>query len=156
MKLCISTLLFVFFMCACSNNPKTEENPTTETPAVIATPEFAPIPLEIGGELFNECDFVYYIFYELPFSMSYDRQATIQMAVSWIGKSSDIPTSGCKSLGRMIFQKQGAVIIEAEIYVSEDCSHYKWIKDGQVLYASQMSPAGKNHYMGIINKYSKQ
>ena len=155
MKSILSSLLLVAILSACNSTPKVEKEPPPASPPATTTSSLPPITEEVMDELLNECDFVDYIFYELPFSMSYDQKSTIQTALGWVTRSAEIPSTGCKGLGRMIFQKQGVVIIEAEIYVSEACAHYKWIKDGKTMYASAMSPAGKQHYMGNINQFKK-
>ena len=114
------------------------------------------IPEALLKEIFLECDFVDYIFYELPFSMSYDKKATIQSALRWVDQSTVIPTSGCKALGRMIFQKEGDIMIEAELYVSDACAYYKWIQNGKPVYNNLMSMAGIVHYKGIINQFDNK
>ena len=146
--LTLSMLLAI--SCKQANSNAKEITTEVESTAISGLPS---IPEELLQKVFLECDFVDYIFYELPFSMSYDNKNTIQSVLRWVNQSTVIPTTGCKALGRMIFQKQGNTMIEAEIYVSETCSYYKWILDGKPMYNNLMSVGGIRHYSGIINQY---
>lgn len=139
---------------SCGNAPKAKSIDAPEKIEATPTPTALPsIPVEELQTLFLEVDYVDYIFYDLPISMSYDNKKTIQSALRWVSQNTDIPASGCKALGRMILQKDGNQIMEAELYVSDSCGHYIWYKDGKKVYNNKMTNEGHQHYMGIINQF---
>lgn len=152
-----STVILSVFIMACGNSSsdqtKTISEPVIEAPAAMSLPS---IPEEELKTLFMECDYVDYIFYELPVSMSYDNKQAIQSALQFVSQNADVPTSGCKAMGRMIFQKEGNQIMEAELFVSPSCGHYVWYRDGKKAYANMMTNTGQGHYMGIINQFVGQ
>lgn len=147
--LCLSIIL----SCGSSSKDKAESTNKTQPAISMVLPSIPEAELK---DLFVNCDFVDYIFYELPFSMSYDNPTTIQSALQWVSTNSEIPTSGCKALGRMLFQSKGEQIMEAELYVSDSCGHYIWYKNGKKTYANKMTNTGHQHYMGIINQFKSK
>ena len=138
---------------ACGNTSNKKADTPDEVVSTPAPTSLPSIPLEELQQLFVETDYVDYIFYELPISMSYDSKQTIQRALQWVSQNSDVPQSGCKALGRMILQKEGNQIMEVELYVSDSCGHYIWYKDGKKAYSNKMTNEGHTHYMGIINQF---
>lgn len=154
MKYCALTILLAIVM-SCGNSNQSDQEKSTTEPVVASEEAMAlpSIPTEELQTLFLESDYVDYIFYELPISMSYDNKKAIQSALRWVSQNAEVPTSGCKALGRMIFQKEGNQIMEAELYVSNSCGHYIWYKDGKKTYSNMMTNTGQGHYMGIINQF---
>jgi len=153
----IYLVILLGLITACGNTSTEKASTDVSQTEVKAKPAALPsIPEEELKYLFLESDFVDYIFYELPMSMSYDNKKAIQSALQWVSQNTDVPMSGCKALGRMIFQKEGNQIMEAEIYVSDSCGHYIWYKDGKKAYANKMTNTGHGHYMGIINQFQSK
>jgi len=150
-----SLILTCTLFFACGNNSSSEQSKATpeQTEPVAASSALPSIPADVLQQLFLESDYVDYIFYELPISMSYDNQNAIQSALRWVSENADVPSTGCKALGRMIFQKEGSQIMEAELYVSDSCGHYIWYVDGKKTYSNMMTNTGQGHYMGIINQF---
>lgn len=154
--LLLSALIVLSY--SCKPNASQKENANTQEPqsSTQVSTTLPSIPEALLTKVFMECDFVDYIFYELPFSMSYDQQSTIQSVLRWVDGSTKIPSQGCKALGRMIFQSKGDIMIEAEIYVSQECAYYKWFVDGTATYNNLMTMEGINHYAGIIQQFEKK
>lgn len=136
-----------------SNDQRTTvETPTAPSLSRMAVPS---IPLAELQQLYNTCDFIDFIFFELPFSMSYDNAPAIQTAIKWVAQEVPLDNPGCKALARMSFQSKGGIVAEADIYVSDNCAHLEWIKEGKTVYANKMSPAGHQHYMKLIQQFNK-
>lgn len=116
------------------------------------------ISQEFMTDLFMKCDFIDFVFYELPFSMSFDNLNTIQSTMSWISTSVPILTKNCKPIGRMVYQGKGEILVEAEMFISESdaCGHIVWIIDGKPTYANRYNINGKNYMLGIINQGLKK
>ena len=147
-------LLLVVFLGAC-NNDKTDKTPATDaptvsTPAPSATPAaktevlYPAYPEEKLKFLFDNSDYVDYVFYELPISMSLNEQASIQYSVSHVSLEPAPINANCKSLGRIFFQQTGENIAEAEIVFNgpENCSYFIFYENGQKKYANAMTEAG--------------
>ena len=101
------------------SNEKNEIAKNQSSPPVVTLPS---IPRDTLMKLFNTCDYVDYIFYELPFSMSYDNKQSIQSAFSWVSTQPASHNPSCKAIGRLIFQNQGNIMFEAELYFDDVCT----------------------------------
>lgn len=116
------------------------------------------ISQEFMTDLFVQCDYIDFVFYELPFSMSFDNLKTIQSTMSWISTSVPILSKNCKPIGRMVYQSKGEILVEAEMIISESdaCGHIVWIVDGKPTYANRYNINGKNYMLGLINQNLKK
>ena len=116
-------LILLAFLWSCNSETATQESTAETTPATNSTP--APIsktealypayPVEKLKYLFETCDYVDYVFYELPMSMSLNEQGSIQYSVSHVSQEQAPINANCKSLGRIFYQLKGENIAEAEI-----------------------------------------
>jgi len=143
-------------------NENTQQNServteTTKPPAKALQEEEIQLPSvsqEFITDLFSRCDYIDFVFYELPFSMSFDNPNAIQTTMTWISTSVPVLTKNCKPLGRMVYQSKGEIIVEAEMIVSEanECGHVVWIVDGKRTFANRYNLNGKNYMLGIIKQ----
>lgn len=110
-----------------------------------------PLPIIELQRLFEDATYVDYIFYDLPFSISQSDQASIRQNILLIGQN--MPTSiseRCKPLGREFFHVGGDIVWEAEVYHSNNCYGYVFLKDGKAVYANAFSDEGKKFYANLI------
>ena len=113
-------LATIIGMLSCKNDASdsTTANTTISTPPP-ATPSI--IYPSISGEtmqyLVDNCDYVDYVFYELPISMSLQEKAAIHYSLSHISTQSAIINPGCKAIGRLFYQVKGERII---VFACED------------------------------------
>ncbi len=150
---CISLMLACLF--ACKESAEKTEISKSENSSLIDNP-YPPLPMEIMGKLFQECNYVDYIFNNLPFSVSQDSNEAIKTNLSFFEqRAPEKINKSCKSLGREFFQISGEIIIEAEIYYSNECQHYIFYKDGKPMYSNVISASGKNFYQQLINNAQK-
>jgi len=117
----------------------------------LGTPiNYPSIPRALVERLYKDCSYMDYIFFELDFSMSQDNPNSLKGSIAFI--STDVPNSipvGCKSIGRKFFHVEGNIIIEAEIYLSDNCSFYVFYQDEKPIYANKMTQEGVNFYNNI-------
>jgi len=132
--------LCIFVFSSCKDGPKKEE----ELPGISAK-EF--------DQLMVECDFIDYIFSYLPFSLSQDEDVSIKQNISFISeKPLKIIPKDCKPMARKFFQVKGLTKWEADVYFSDNCAFYVFIKDNKPIFANYMNEAGKVFYTDLINR----
>ena len=143
--------LLIAFLWSCGGE-KTPTATTSETPTATTAPAAATAtevlypayPQEKLQYLFDNCDYVDYVFYELPMSMSLNEQGSIQYAISHVSITPAKINPNCKSLGRTFYQLKGENIAEAEIVFNgpENCSYFVFYENGKKAYANEMTEAG--------------
>ncbi len=154
-------LLFVFASCdqgkkkdtSSTSNEVTEQTTQNTSDFKKGTANLPSIPKEMMQKLWDQCEFVDYIFYELPFSMSQTEQPSIRANLNYVGTGS-IPgvPSTCKAIGREFFQINGEIVMEAEVYFSQECRFYIFFEDGKPKYSNKMSPDGEKFYNQMITQ----
>ncbi len=167
----LSTLIFLtFFLFACNNTQSTEAK-KTNPPSVQNTPTQPKTPEKTGGPvvladaylpsitmveltgLWNTCNQMDYIFYDLPISSSVNDSQSAQAHLRHI---SDTPVSmreknRCtKPIGRLFFKSDGEDLIEADAYFGGGCAFFVFLKKGKATYSNLMTPEGVNHFNQII------
>ncbi|MFT5744808.1 MAG: hypothetical protein ACI9XO_001146 [Paraglaciecola sp.] len=144
-------LLLLTFLWSCTDS--TNQEPTTETtpatnPAPVPAAKLEAIypayPVEKLQYLFENSDYIDYVFYELPMSMSLSEKASIQYSISHVSAEQAPINANCKSLGRIFYQLKGENVAEAEIVFNapEQCSYFVFYDNGKKAYANQMTEAG--------------
>lgn len=133
-------------------NPKQEVAKTaTETKN-----DLPPISDADYGYLMKECDFIDYIFFDLPFSLSQDEKESIIQNMNFISREgvTNIPAA-CKPMARKFFKVKGTIVWEAEVYMSDQCKHFIFYKDNKAVYANKMAQSGINFYNNLIDQAAK-
>ncbi len=153
---------FIFFslvllLSACNNEPKKQTPPppppAPEAPAATSI-NLPMIPAAEMQNLFSNCDFIDYTFYDprLPMSISLNEISSIQATLGHVAQEPPKPTTNCKALGRIFYQSQGDYILEAEFYFKENCTYFVFFKDGKATYANAMAPSGITFFTNNIQQ----
>lgn len=131
-----------------SNVATTQESGKTESKFIL--PSFPQVEME---RLFREATFIDYIFYDLPFSISQDNQPSIHANLKLIssGALDNLPIN-CKPIGREFFQINGEIVHEADLYFSDGCYGYVFLKDEKPIYANKLTEGGMKFYNNIVNQ----
>ena len=154
MRLMLFLALSILITACGSNNSQEETTTTTPAPSEQAqktpatTPDLEPLPslpMVTLEYLWNNCDFIDYVFYELPISMSLDNQKTIQYVLGHIAEDPAPLRPQCKSIGRIFYQVDGENVLEADMYFSEGCTYLAFREGGEVKYANYMTQDGVNY-----------
>lgn len=148
-------LLKTFVLCAiiatsvgCQNSPKT-----------VAAPEvqlLKALPQDIKQNLIEKCDYIDYTFYNFDFSMSQADPNAVKSNIALL--SDEVQTTipaGCKPIGRKYYHINGEIVVEAELYFSENCVFYIYKDDNTTLFGNKLSPAAVNFYNNIIQQASR-
>ncbi|MFT6333418.1 MAG: hypothetical protein ACJATI_000145 [Halioglobus sp.] len=141
---------------SCNSDPKKSSATilTAQESTKIASKFKLPsLPQSEMVRLFQEATFIDYIFYDLPFSISQDNQPSIHANLKLIstGVLDDLPMH-CKPIGREFFQINGEIVHEADLYFSDGCYGYVFLKDEKPTYANKLTEAGMKFYTNIINQ----
>lgn len=138
--------------------PSTPETPQQTGPVVRADAYLPSITMEEMTHLWNTCNQMDYIFYELPISSSLSDQSSAQAHLRHV---SDTPVGlkekeRCgKAIGRIFYKVDGTDLFDAEVYFSGGCAFYVFFKDGKRTYSNLMTPSGVDHFNQIIAAATK-
>lgn len=148
-------ILFIGVMLILSCNSDQKKSATTAVTTENAASKFKlpSFPQAEMERLFQEATFIDYIFYDLPFSISQDNQPSIHANLKLIssGVLDNLPKN-CKPIGREFFQINGEIVHEADLYFSDSCYGYVFLKDEKPIYANKLTEAGMKFYTNIINQ----
>ncbi|MEQ8703376.1 MAG: hypothetical protein RIC19_05630 [Phaeodactylibacter sp.] len=139
--------------CGSDTAKETDKSATgTETaPAqTVQVPSYPSVPADTIKTLFNECDYIDYVFYYTNFSVSQKEKRDIQTAVTYIASETPEINPNCKPVGRVFFQVGGENRAEADLYFDQNCMYYLFYEDGKPAYANLIMPAGINFYNKIF------
>lgn len=138
------TLILIFI--GCQNSPK------------VVAPKaqlLKALPLDIKQNLIEKCDYIDYTFYNLNFSMSQSDPVAVKSNIALLSDEAQttIPAE-CKPLGRKYYHINGEIVVEAELYFSQNCLFYIYKDDNTTLYGNKLSPAAINFYNNVIKQAS--
>ncbi len=110
------------------------------------------ITLEEMQILYDQADYIDLIFYNMDFSMSVNTKNNVQRVVSFVDKSQPNPNFTCPTMGRIIFQKDGEILIEADMHMDKECDHFVFFKNGKKAFVNNISDQGKAYFNQIFSK----
>jgi len=148
----ILLILPVLFFLSCKGD---QQSAPAAAPTQTEKTALPPLTMEQLTYLFNNATYVDYIFHKLPFAVSQDSRAGVQANVAMIAVNSPINWKpGCESLGREFFHVDGEIVMEAELYFTEDgsCQAYIFHENGKPAYANAVSDAGINFYNNLLKQ----
>ena len=155
----------ILFSCKSeSTNQGSNSKDSTETqvamnsnkPVLAATDiNYPSLTNDIIKNLAENCDYIDYIFYDLPISISQDNKQAIISNLNFLSRNvpSSIPNA-CKPMGRKFFHIDGEIILEADVYLNkeEGCFLYVFYENGKKTYANKISSDGVNFYSNVFGQ----
>lgn len=137
----ILSFLALVLMTHCKNNsvPSQKTSVATPSPPVVTLPS---IPLDTMQMLWEKCDYVDYLFYQLPISMSLNEQTSIRYSLRQVAAEPAPLKPECKPIGRIFFQVKGENAAEADIYFSPGCTYFVFYENGKKTYSNYMTQEG--------------
>jgi hypothetical protein len=159
-------LLFLFSLAACQGanqnqgDQTNQESTSSETAATPPTEQgeqlYPSIPLDTLMMLYEQCDFIDYVFYYTNFSVSQNQKADIQSSIRYISEEVPAINPNCKAQGRLFFQIEGENRMEADLIFESGCTYYLFYQDGKPAYANKLMPGGITFYNNIFNSVQGQ
>ena len=110
------------------------------------------ITLEEMQILYDQADYIDLIFYNMNFSMSVNDKPNVKRVVTFVDKTQPNPNFTCPTMGRIIFQKDGEILIEADMHIDKHCSHFVFFKNGKKAFANNISEQGKGYFNKIFSQ----
>jgi hypothetical protein len=151
-------LLLALSLFACNNSKTSSEKQTTSNPeASVPLAQHEPYLPSITQEeieiLWEKCNQIDYLFYDLPISSSVNDRPSSQAHIRHISDSpvrAEVKKRCKKPIGRLFYKTDGEDLIEAEAYFSGGCAFFVFFKGGKETYCNLMTPDGVNHFNQII------
>jgi len=142
----LSIFAILFLLSNCNNAPTPSEKVTETTvqtpPPPPPKPTYPGLPLEKAQYLWDHCDYIDYVFFHLPISMSLYQQNSIRYSIQHIASDPPIIKSECQPIGRIFYQEKGENIAEADIYFQEGCAYFIFMENNKKTYANNMTEQG--------------
>lgn len=157
MKLNLAILIFLScFIFSCEQPTANNNKPATvvNTPPQVGE-KLPSITVDIMQKLFDQCDYVDYLFYESNFSMSMNNKQSIQQTLTHVSEKVPVINPNCKSIGRVFYEINGNTEIEAEIFFSKDCQYFVFMKDQKRIYANNLTADGVTHFNNVFSQAKK-
>lgn len=151
----------IVFSLGCKSDSASANTTTTEAvnevvaAAAMKTNSLPSLTTEYMKKIASSCDYIDYIFYDLPISISQDERSAIMSNINFISRETvDAYSSNCKSMGRKSFQSNGEIVLEADIYLDKDngCFFYMFLENGKPAYANKISKDGINFYFNVFGQ----
>ena len=152
-------LMLVFSLLACNAPQPKDKKEETATPSPVIQPAiehelYLPsITLEELQALWNTCNQIDYLFYDLPISSSVNDSQSAQAHLRHISDSpvrADVKKRCGYAIGRVFYKADGEDLLEAEAYYSGGCAFFVFFKDGKPASCNLMTPAGVNHFNQMV------
>ncbi len=124
---------------------------TADTTAVEApTSPYPSIAAEKMKYLFDNCDYIDFVFYSTNFSMSQDQKPAIQTTLAGVSTTPARVVASCKPIGRIFFQVDGQGVAEADIFFGGPCLYYLFLEDGKYVAGNQLTQGAMEFYQKIF------
>lgn len=143
----LSLLLLVI---ACKNDGT---SPDQTKPVESSTSNIVPpgIPNAKMIELYENVDFIDFIFRDLPFSISQEDKASIQQTIRHINNVPPLAINpDCQYFAQQIFQENGEIVLDAKIFFQEGCTYYLFYEDGVAKYSGSFTNEGIQFFNKIL------
>lgn len=148
----------LFWSCGSGNNTSETDNtdsPTTQNEVASQAPATATLPAFPKDSilvLFDQCDYIDFVFYNGNFSISQNEQASIRSSLGHISPEAAPMQPECKPMGRIFYQINGENRAQADFYFSQNCLYYIFMEDNKPKYANKMTEQGFNFFKNIFTQ----
>lgn len=149
-------LLCFSILYSCQSGPKDQggDQQSGQQQAAAQPPEgeqlYPSLPLDTLQMLWEQCDYIDYVFYYKDFSVSQNKQADIRGAIRYISEEVPAIQPACQPIGRIFYQVQGENRLEADLYFSQGCTYFIFYENGKKTYANAIMPAGVQFFNQVM------
>ncbi len=148
-------LLFSFIACEPSASSTTSTTTSTAVPTPKAAPTGTPLPSMSQEEmmyLFNNCDYIDYVFYSTNFSISQNTQESIRSMLNMISPTTATLNPNCKAIGRVFYQVKGENYAEADLYFQEGCTYLVFLEKNKPIAGHILTDQGVAYFNNIFQR----
>lgn len=150
----ISATLMMSCMDQQSKNISTEQvitgNKTLQPIKMAADLGIQPEYLQL---IIDECDQMDLTFNDRPITMNQREKSAIISDLSYISPTyyDEIPGS-CSPMARKVYYGKDGVLMEADVYFSNECLYFVFIRDEKPLFANAINDVGIKFYNDLLAK----
>ena len=137
---------------SCSNSEQKGDSRWEKREEAVKVSSLPSISFAEMKIIYEECDYIDFIFYTVDFSMSINNKTNIQKTVAFVSTNVARMNPSCKAMGRVFFQKNGELLVEADMYHDEQCHYFVFYKNGKPAYANQINPAGQTYFNNVFSQ----
>jgi hypothetical protein len=109
------------------------------------------IPLDTIAMLWDQCDYIDYVFYYQDFSISQNQRGDIQLALRHISEEPPVIDPKCQPQGRIFYQVDGVNRLEGDLFFSQGCAYFIFYDKGKYTYANRIMPEGISFFNRVFN-----
>lgn len=143
-------LIIVLFFGNCGNTDKTTKDVATQVTTVVDN-LLPGIPSEVLINLYENCNYIDFIFSSLPFSISQEDKSSIQQTLKHINQNPPAKIDrSCTYFAQQIFQIDGEIVMDAKIFFLPQCTYYIFYENGEEKYSASFTAEGIQFYNSII------
>ncbi len=148
----------LFSQCQSGTTDQSQEGTQTEAPVTTETPAspYPSITQEKMMYLYENCDYIDFVFYTTNFSMSQNVQGAIRTTLGTVSTTPAKILSTCQPVGRVFFQVDGQNAEEADLFYGGACLYYLFLEDGTYTYGNQLTEGGFEFYQNIFKSAAAQ
>ncbi len=153
----LSLLASLTFLSCQESSKKTTPEATTAAPATGA-PAYPSVSIDTLKMLWEKCDYVDFIFYNLNISVSQNEKPAIQSTLGHIAADVPVINNTCRPEGRIFFQAEGKNVLQGDFYLGQGCVYYIWYKDdGKTPFAANsLTQTGVTFFQDLFKQALKQ
>ena len=149
--------VFILFLSQACQDAKPQSSSGPDIAEMADREQSLPsIPIQILEKIYQDCQAIDLTFYTSPISASYDNPNAIRALVSWV--ASDVPDidPSCRPNGRLDFIVDGALYMDAELFLQDQCTYFIFRENGEAKYANKLTASGIKTFNDIVHAASKQ
>ncbi len=158
----IATVLFSLLIIhtSCNQSPQKTTEVVTSTSINRSTSKLLSttgITKEDVNMIVDSCSHIDMLFNDFPVSMSQSDKNSIINDLTLISTDplTDVPIT-CKPIGRKVYNGNGRVLLEADLYFSEGCLFLVFIRDEQALFGNLLNQKGVTFYNNLVSQIKAQ
>jgi len=147
--LAFSLIVFV----SCKNSASDNSNDRSKQAQVAIEDQLVlpPMPTEMKMMMLKECLNIDYIMHDLPVSVSQTEEQAVMANILFADDAApDYIPKNCKPIGRKFYGMKDGTSIEADIYFTDGCLFYIFIRDNEKVYANKLTDKVIAFYNQII------
>ncbi len=156
---CTIAFFVLLSVIACKNPqdiPASVETPSIAQDAPLTVPaNFSDqgIPQEMISELLSNGDHIDFMFNELPLSMNQTENSAIRTDMTYVSSTpiAGIP-QGCAPMARKIYLGNGEILLESDLYFSQQCLFQVFIKNEKPLYGNLLTMEAVQFYGSLMEQ----
>ncbi|MFZ2900946.1 MAG: hypothetical protein WA004_20100 [Saprospiraceae bacterium] len=152
MRILLITLVLAVIFQGCGQDKPTQQPPPATSAAQPASATLPSIPKEKLEFLWNNCDNIDYVFYELPISMNVDNPDAIKNALTHVASEPAPMLPQCKAIGRVFYLVKGENVVIADMYFSEGCTYYVFLENDKPVYANYLTPQAVQYFNSVFSQ----